>query len=72
MKYLSVKETAKKWGYSEKTIRKWCQQKLISVTFRAEKVNGRWQIPADAPCPKKVKGVSKIIDIKKWNNNSRV
>ena len=55
MKYLSVRETAKKWGYSEKTIRKWCQQKLISVTFRAEKVNGRWQIPADAPCPKKVK-----------------
>ena len=55
MKYLTVKEVANKWGYSESTIRKWCQQGLIKVTIGAEKKNGRWQIPADTKCPKKLK-----------------
>ena len=55
MKYLSVKEAAKKWGYSESTVRKWCQQGLIKVTCVAEKKDGHWQIPDNAPCPKKVK-----------------
>ena len=53
MKYYSVKEMSEKWGYSESTIRKWCRQGLIKVTFEAEKKNGRWLIPADASCPKK-------------------
>ena len=55
MKYLSVKEVATKWGYSEATVRKWCKDGLIKVTFGAEKKNGRWQIPFDAQCPKKIK-----------------
>lgn len=55
MKYLTVKEVANKWGYSESTIRKWCQQGLIKVTIGAEKKSGRWQIPADTKCPKKLK-----------------
>ena len=33
MQYLSVKEVAKKWGYSESTIRKWCKDGIIKVTF---------------------------------------
>ena len=55
MKYLSVKEVATKWGYSEATVRKWCKDGLIKVTFGAEKKNGHWQIPFDAQCPKKIK-----------------
>ena len=55
MKYLSVKEVAAKWGYSEATVRKWCKDGLIKVTFGAEKKNGHWQIPIDAQCPKKTK-----------------
>ena len=55
MQYLSVKEVAKKWGYSELTIRKWCKDDIIKVAFGAEKKNGHWQIPIDAQCPKKTK-----------------
>lgn len=55
LQYLSVKEVAKKWGYSESTIRNWCKEGLIKVTIGAEKKNGHWQIPIDAECPKKVK-----------------
>lgn len=52
MNYISVKEAAKKWGYSESTIRKWCKNGLLNVTYSAEKKNGQWQIPEDAQCPK--------------------
>lgn len=55
MEYISVKEAAHRWGYSESTIRKWCQNQIIKVTVSVEKKNGRWQIPADAECPKKLK-----------------
>lgn len=55
MRYLSVKEAAQKWGYSESTIRNWCKNGLIKITVGAEKKNGHWQIPAEAKCPKKVK-----------------
>ena len=56
MSYMSVKEAAKLWGYSEATIRDWCRRGIIKVTKVAEKKNGHWQIPADAQCPKKIKG----------------
>lgn len=55
MKYLSVKETAAIWGYSEATIRKWGKLGMIAVTIGTEKKNGRWQIPSDAQCPKRIK-----------------
>jgi len=55
VQYLTVKEVAKKWGYSEGTIRKWCAEGLIKITLGAEKKNGRWQIPINAQCPKKIK-----------------
>ncbi len=57
MQYLSVKEVAEKWGYSEDTIRKWCREGLISITVRAEKKSGRWQIPADAQFPRIKKNI---------------
>ena len=55
MKYLTVKEVAEKWGYSEATIRKWCKDGLIKVTVGAEKKSGHWQIPENAQCPKEIK-----------------
>ena len=55
MQYLSVKEISEKWGFSEETIRKWCRAGLIKITVGAEKKSGRWQIPADAECPRKMK-----------------
>ncbi|MBR2860446.1 MAG: helix-turn-helix domain-containing protein [Clostridia bacterium] len=55
MQYLTVEEAAEKWGYGKETVRKWCRQGLIKITVGAEKKSGRWQIPADAQCPKKIK-----------------
>lgn len=55
MQYLSVKEIALKWGYSESTIRKWCRDGLIRVTVGAKKKNGHWLIPSEAQCPKRIK-----------------
>ncbi|MGI5874707.1 MAG: helix-turn-helix domain-containing protein [Bacillota bacterium] len=55
MEYMTVKEASECWGYSETTIRDWCRKELLSVTYRAEKVSGRWQIPKDAKCPKPLK-----------------
>ena len=53
--YISTKEAAAKWGYSESTVCKWCREGSIIVIHGAVKISGRWQIPADAPCPKKAK-----------------
>lgn len=55
MDYMSVKEAAEKWGYSESTIRKWCKEGLLSVSVKAEKKSNRWQIPTNAECPKSIK-----------------
>ena len=55
MEFLTVKDVAAKWGYSEATIRKWCKNGLIKVSVGAEKKNGRWQIPSSAECPRKIK-----------------
>ena len=55
MEYITVKEAAARWGYSEETIRKWCQKGLLSVACKAEKKSGRWQIPANIQCPKPIK-----------------
>ena len=55
MEYITVKEAAARWGYSETTIRKWCQDGLLSVVCKAKKKSGRWQIPAAAQCPKPIK-----------------
>ncbi len=55
MEYMSVAEAAQKWGYSEGTIRKWCKEEKIKVTIGAEKKSGRWQIPKNAKCPRKIR-----------------
>ena len=55
MEYITVKEAAKKWGYSEATVQRWCRDGKIKVTVGAEKKSGRWQIPANAECPNKIK-----------------
>lgn len=55
MEYMTVKEASAKWGYSEAVIRKWCKEGLLSVISRAEKKGGRWQIPANAECPRPIK-----------------
>ncbi len=56
MDYIRVKEAAKRWGYAEGTIRAWCRDGKISLTLRPKKEGGEWLIPADAPCPKAIKG----------------
>ena len=56
MNYMTTKEAAEKWGYSEGTICKWCREGKFSVVCKAEKKNGRWQIPEAAICPKPLKG----------------
>ena len=55
MEYITVREAAKKWGCSEDTVRKWCRESKITITIGAVKKSGRWQIPANAECPKKTK-----------------
>ncbi len=52
MEYITVKEAAIQWGYSESTIRKWCKEERIKVSFNAVKRSGRWYIPKNAKCPK--------------------
>ena len=53
MEYITTKEAAERWGCSESTVRKWCQNGLLFSIRKAEKVSGRWRIPVDAKCPKK-------------------
>lgn len=55
MDYITTKEASVLWGYNEATIRKWCKEGKLSVMCKAEKRGGRWQIPANAECPKAVK-----------------
>jgi len=55
MDYMTVKEAAELWGYSESTIRKWCKNDKIVLEIHAEKVSNCWRIPRGASCPKRVK-----------------
>lgn len=55
MEYMTTREASNKWGYSEETIRKWCKKGLLFTMSKAEKKNGRWQIPSGAECPKPIK-----------------
>lgn len=51
MDYMTVKEAAEKWGYSEATVRKWCREEKLFVICKAIKKSGRWQIPKSTVCP---------------------
>lgn len=55
MEYMTTKEAAERWGFSEETIRKWCKSNQLSAVVKAEKVRGRWRIPANVECPKPLK-----------------
>lgn len=59
MEYITVREASEKWGYSEAMIRKWCKNGILSVEYKAEKKGGRWQIPKNAECPRKLKAKEK-------------
>ena len=48
MKYLSVTETAKKWGLSERSVRNYCALGKIEGAFLTGKT---WNIPEDAQKP---------------------
>lgn len=51
MRYLSVAETAKKWGVSERSVRNYCANKRISGAFITGKT---WNIPEDAVKPERI------------------
>lgn len=46
--YLSIRETAEKWGVSERRINQYCSEGRIPG---AEQFGGAWAIPADAENP---------------------
>lgn len=56
MNYLSVKDTAKKWGLSERSVRNYCQQGQIP---NVQLIGKTWSIPDDAVKP--ARKVSAII-----------
>ena len=49
MGYLSISQTAEKWGISQRRIRLLCVEGRISGAF---KMGAYWSIPADAEKPK--------------------
>ena len=57
MKYLSVKDTAKKWGVSERSVRGYCAADRIPGAVLSGKT---WKIPESSPSRKRNKTV-------RWN-----
>ncbi|MGM9929328.1 MAG: DNA-binding protein [Bacillus sp. (in: firmicutes)] len=49
MEYLSIKETANKWGLTARRVQVLCSGKRIPGAFR---IGNMWAIPADAQKPK--------------------
>ena len=49
---MGTKEAAKKWGYPQDTISKWCRKGLIEGAEHDSK-GSPWRIPVNAECPKK-------------------
>lgn len=49
MEYLSVKQTAEKWGISGRRIQRLCVEERIPG---AVKIGSYWAVPADAEKPK--------------------
>jgi hypothetical protein len=50
MRYLSVAETAKKWGISERSVRNYCAKGRVNGTFLTGKT---WKIPENAEKPER-------------------
>lgn len=73
MRYLSVTETAKKWGISERSVRNYCAQGRVSGAFLTGKT---WNIPKDAKKPgrvakKQTKPVT-LLDVLQREQESRM
>lgn len=71
--YITVKEASKKWGISDRRVRKLCSEGKISGAIRE---SGIWKIPLSANKPedgriKKVENILEIIDRKKKELDSR-
>lgn len=41
MEYMTIKQAAERWGYSEETIRKWCKANKLFAVVEAQKISGR-------------------------------
>ena len=50
---MGTKEASEKWGYSQETIRKWCQAGLLDANQDGK--GSPWHIPKNAKCPKQIK-----------------
>lgn len=63
-KYLSLKETAVKWGISDRRINTLCLENRIPGAF---KVGNSWAIPADAekPCDERIKSGKYVMSREK-------
>ena len=72
MRYLSVSETAKKWGISERSVRNYCAQERVNGAFLTGKT---WNIPENAEKPKRTnksqKSPSTLLDILKEQKASK-
>ena len=55
---MGTKEASEKWGYTQATIRKWCNDGLIPNATQ-DKKGSAWHIPKDARCPQKIKNINK-------------
>lgn len=70
MKYLSVKEIAKKWGISERSVRNYCSSGRIPEAFLTGKT---WNIPENAIKPerKNAKAPETLLEILRDEKDSR-
>ena len=55
---MGTKEASELWGYTMKTIRKWCNAGLIENATQ-DGPGSAWHIPKDAKCPRKIKSQKK-------------
>lgn len=55
MSYITVQEAAKKWGISERLVRRYCAEGRIPDLAQYD---GIWQIPEDAAKPLKIATVA--------------
>ena len=47
---MGTNEASKLWGYSQRTISKWCRENRIPGAEQ-DKEGSPWHIPKDAVCP---------------------
>ena len=73
MNYLSVAETAKRWGISERSVRNYCAQERVPGAFLTGKT---WNIPEDAEKPSRIpragKAPSSLLEVLRREKESRL